>query len=523
MDRRMFLKRAVAVGGGLAFTGPLHALGLKAASGARFPRDPGYGPLVPKGDLALPIEFNYQVISRQGRPMSDGQLTPGIFDGMGAFRGDRGRTVLIRNHENRETPGEMKVVTGPFEYDPQMFGGNTKLEVIRRRAGRDPVTGQQLYMYTLVRDFAILGGTSTNCAGGVSGRSWIACEEVVKRGIAGLKHGYLFEIPSDADGPVQGVPITRTGRFVHEAVAWSGGVLYLTEDRRAQPDASLGEIAGCFYRFIPDNFRPGDDDDDGDDEGDRGDDRSNGRGRGRRRGRRARRLVDMTGTLQALKLRDEWHANMEIGRVVGKPYKVEWVDVPEPDHDDDTDNRQDRMPGFTPTRIQAQDRGAAYFEKMEGIWADVQADDDSGGDRRPGRVYFTTSDGGALNLGAVWEFDPRRQTITMIYESTGPDQLEHPDNVVIVPQTGDVFVQEDGEGDQFVRGVTQDGAIYDFCQTITNHSEFAGGCFDPDGHTLYINQQGERGGEPDGPPGFFAVTYAIYGPFGRRGRGWRND
>ncbi len=87
-----------------------------------------------------------------------------------------------------------------------------------------------------------------------------------------------------------------------------------------------------------------------------------------------------------------------------------------------------------------------------------------------------------------------------------------------MPQTGDVFLQEDGEGDQFVRGVTQDGEIYDFCQTLANHSEFAGGCFDPDGHTFYVNQQGERGQTPQGPPGLSAVTYAIYGPFGGRGR-----
>ncbi len=451
--------------------------------------------------------------------MSDGQPTPGIFDGMGAFRGTRGRTVLIRNHENREQGGEAKVVTGSREYDPQMFGGNTKLEVRRTRAGRDPLTGQPLYAYTLIRDFAILGGTSTNCAGGVSGRSWITCEEVVKRGISGLKHGYIYEIPSDADGPVQAVPTTATGRFTHEAVAWSGGVLYLTEDRRVQVDPSLGENAGCFYRFIPDNFRPGDGDDYEDDDGDRRDGDHGGDREESRRGYRARRLADMTGRLQALKLRDEWHASMEIGRVVGKPYRVEWVDVPEPDHNDDTDNRLDRVPGFTPTRIQAQDQGAAYFEKMEGIWADRGGQDDHDDDR-PGNVYFVCSDGGALDLGAVWEFNPRRRTITMIYESTGPLVLEHPDNVVIVPQTGDIFVQEDGVGDQFVRGVTQDGAIYDFCQTLTNHTEFAGGCFDPDGHTFYVNQQGERGGLPDGLPDLFAVTYAIYGPFDKReGRG----
>ena len=90
----------------------------------------GYGPLVPKPPtgpsadptnfLALPAEFNYQIIDRQGLPQRDGNLTPGIFDAMGAFpdaggpqnstdeettAGDTnspgGRTILIRNHENR--------------------------------------------------------------------------------------------------------------------------------------------------------------------------------------------------------------------------------------------------------------------------------------------------------------------------------------------------------------------------------------------------------------------------------------
>src|SRR3712207_54046 len=135
MDRRTFLRRSVAAGG-FAMAGPLHALSARAAAGSPLRRTSGYGPLIPKGDRALPAGFNYQVISRQGRTMSDGSLTPGIFDGMGAFRGPRGRTILIRNHENRELAGEMKVVTGSYEYDPQMFGGNTKLEVKRRPSGR---------------------------------------------------------------------------------------------------------------------------------------------------------------------------------------------------------------------------------------------------------------------------------------------------------------------------------------------------------------------------------------------------
>lgn len=56
-------------------------------------------------------------------------------------------------------------------------------------------------------------------------------------------------------------------------------------------------------------------------------------------------------------------------------------------------------------------------------------------------------------------------------------------------------------------------------RTATDGTEFCGGCFDPDGQTFYVNQQGERGGPPDGR----AVTYAIYGPFEKRfGNNGRN-
>src|SRR4029434_1771613 len=141
MNRRSFLRRAAAFGG-LAALGPLHALGQRVAMGAPLSPVLGYGPLVDKGDLWLPKDFNYQIISRQGQIMSDGSLTPGIFDGMGAFSGGRSaevrrQTILIRNHENRELPEEIRVTTGPgFEYDGLAFGGSKKLGKRHPRAQR---------------------------------------------------------------------------------------------------------------------------------------------------------------------------------------------------------------------------------------------------------------------------------------------------------------------------------------------------------------------------------------------------
>ena len=481
ISRKAFLGLSGMGAAALMLGGPFHGLGARVAQGQVPSATTGYGPLVPKGDIALPAEFNYQVVSRQGVPMRDGSPTPGIFDAMGTFRpngagqGSGDRTVIIRNHENRRRPGEIPVRTPlPYDPDPTYDAGCTKLVVERNRAGRDRATGQPLYEYNVVESFAIQSGTDTNCAGGVTPfGSWLTCEEVVNRSrVTGIPHGYVFEIDAFADGPVEAVPIIPAGRFVHEAAAWRSGVLYLTEDQSTTRDSN-GALTGgaCFYRYTPDQ-RVG----------------------------RSGNLAETTGPLEALKLKNEFRADMDRGRVVGQPYEVEWVLVEDPNPQDDT-NRSPQA-----VRNQAQRKGAAVFDREEGLWVGP-------GDSK---VYFDCTFGGNQDLGQVWEYDPGRETVTLIFESTNNSTLENPDNITVVPQTQDIFICEDGPNDQFVRGLTQDGEIYDFARTITNDTEFCGAVFDPDGQTLYLNQQGERGGGVDGPPNGNAVTYAIYGPFEKR-------
>ena len=354
MTRRTFLRRSSAVGGGLAGMGALQAYGAQLALGQTPGASAGYGPLVakpaqndPAHVLRLPAAFNFEVLSRQGLPMSDGNPTPGIFDGTGSYPTGRDDvTILIRNHENRRRVGEIPVQVPAdkrYDADPTYNGGDTKLIVLRRRDGRNPDRTTR-YTYRVLHDFAILGGTDTNCAGGVIGDQWYTCEEIVNRSATGLKHGYNFAIPAYADGPVKAVALPAQGRIAHEAVAELDGILYETEDRSISNDPTAPAVTGnperkpllgsSFYRFVPDR----------------------------------RRRLEGPGKLQALKLRDEFHANMNTGRTVGRPYRVEWVDIPEPDHEDDTDVRLDRAPGFTPVRVQAQDRGAAFFSREEGIW-----------------------------------------------------------------------------------------------------------------------------------------------------------
>ena len=173
-----------------------------------------------------------------------------------------------------------------YDHDPNVRGGNTKL-VVDRSSRR------------VIESFAVLGGTHTNCAGGQTPwNTWITCEEIFNYGSVennvtpgtGVPHGYAFEVPADAKGPVTPVPIVAAGRFSREAVAVLNGILYQTEDR--------GDAA--FYRFVPD-----------------------------RKPREWGDLATFGGTLEALKIRNRPNFDADAANP-GESYPVEWVTVDEP-------------------------------------------------------------------------------------------------------------------------------------------------------------------------------------------------
>src|SRR5439155_25865937 len=77
--------------------------------------------------------------------------------------------------------------------------------------------------------------------------SWLSAEEVVSYTKRTRKyHGYLFEVPASATGPVIPTPLTAMGRFQHEAAAVDPvtGIVYETED-------GLAAQSSGFYRFRP--------------------------------------------------------------------------------------------------------------------------------------------------------------------------------------------------------------------------------------------------------------------------------
>lgn len=222
-NRRRFLAGTGAVGA----AGALQALmGNTAAAagpgrgnnrGIQAADNGGYGPLQPaspNGELLLPAGFSYVAFGQTGTPMSDGNPTPARHDGMAAFAGEDGTIRLVRNHEQSQGTA----FASP-SYDPAAAGGTTTLVF-------DPEEMR------LLETSPSLSGTIRNCAGGPTPHgSWLSCEETFTGLDVETPHGYVFEVPVDADGPVEPVPYKAMGRFTHEAVAVDPATGHRLRDR----------------------------------------------------------------------------------------------------------------------------------------------------------------------------------------------------------------------------------------------------------------------------------------------------
>lgn len=407
----------------------------------------------PRSILDLPEGFSYEVISRTGETMSDGLLLPGRPDGMACFAmpGDPQRVILTRNHEI------------PYDYPISAFGKDDALldryprEKMYdfRPDGRPYHGGVTIAHYHLgegrmERQFLALAGTKINCAGGPTPwGSWLSCEETTD--IGQKPHGFVFEVPALASGPVDPVPLKAMGRFTHEACAVDpdSGIVYMTEDQGAS----------LFYRFIP--AVPG--------------------------------QLARGGRLQALSLADLPGA--DTGNVdeplirERREYAVRWIDL------DDVEAPDDDL------AMRGHAAGAALFHRGEGMAYGHRTDG-------PGDIYFNCTSGGAAQVGQVFRYRPAAQgdgdgMLELFFESPGPGTLEYCDNLAVAPW-GDLILCEDGVGDQYLRGLTPRGRIYDFARNAhAERSEFCGACFSPDGETMFVNIQ---------EPGF---TLAITGPWQR--------
>ena len=430
----------------------------------------GYGPLVPdpKQIMDLPKGFSYRVLSRAGDRMDDGHRVPAAPDGMAAFPGPNGRVIVIRNHELEPTSPHQ----GPFGFEYETLPLVDRQFIYDYGKGRPHQGGTTTFVYDpatgkLERQFLSLIGTQHNCAGGPTPwGSWITCEEAVD--MPGetneQRHGYNFEVPVSATGPVMPVPLKAMGRFMHEAVAVDPrtSIVYQTEDR----------VDGLIYRFIPTTPRN----------------------------------LAAGGRLQVLAARDTKtldtrnYAETGAPKVpVGRDIPVRWIDI------DNVDGERDDL------RTRGAALGAAVFARGEGMWFGRN------------EVYFACTNGGLGMRGQIFRYvpspaegtlgeDAQPGLLRLYLEPNNSYLLESCDNVTVAPW-GDLVICEDTASPtqvatrygayNFLRGVTPDGKMYTIGRNrYPGGSELSGSCFAPAHPTMFVNIQSA------------GLTLAITGPWG---------
>ena len=385
-----------------------------------------YGPLVPDpaGMLDLPRGFSYRLLSSLGNAMSDGCTVPDKADGMGCFSLGNDEIVLIRNHELVPADDAGGVLAKGFgTRDGAIVPGGTTSIVL------DATTLE------VKREFRSLAGTIRNCSGGITPwGSWLTCEEAPtgpgQRFGEGLaeNHGWVFEVPANATGLIDAVPLKAMGRFNHEAACVDPrtGIVYLSEDR----DDSV------LYRFVP--TTPG-------------------------------RLGD-GGLLQAMVVeglsdtRNWTSADM----AVGSRHTVRWIDC------DDVGSPNDDL------RSRAAAKGAAVVARGEGIHTGTD------------EIFVCSTNGGQRKLGQILRLVPgtggEPDQIELFFESQSKDQFNYGDNLTVGPN-GHLIVCEDQYTDvvdNHLRGITPDGRAYTFGR-LRMQTELAGGCFSPDGKWFFVN------------------------------------
>jgi secreted PhoX family phosphatase len=234
LNRRRFLQTII-----VAATVP----STRAAT-AEVSADVRFGRLVPDADriLDLPQDFSYRVISRYGEEMDDGLLVPARHDGMAAFPGNDGSTLLMCNHENPARVQRM----GAFGAAAERLDRIDRSKVYDFGKGSTPGTGGTT---TIVYDTALrqrkrihlsLAGTEINCAGGPTPwGSWLSCEEIFRdpgssfewSGVVNRekKHGYVLRAVGSS-------AIERYGPFRTRSCSSQSGDGYRIHDRRSSPE-----------------------------------------------------------------------------------------------------------------------------------------------------------------------------------------------------------------------------------------------------------------------------------------------
>jgi secreted PhoX family phosphatase len=484
LSRRSILA-GTATGVGLVMAGATPSTAAQPARAARgrhtgTPGHRPFPPLVddPKGLLALPAGFAYEVVTYAGKTkLTTGEPTPSNHDGTAVFDAGRGRYRLIQNHELSAGAalGVPHIEGTVYDAAAPAAGGCTVIETDARGRNLGESVG--------------ISGTLVNCAGGhTPWGTWLTCEETeIKAGTAwtaggrtgtyAQDHGYVFEV--FGGGRALPRPIKAFGRFAHEALAVdpSRTKVYLSEDASA-PN-------GLFYRWTAP--------------------------RGvRLQAGVADQLAPGAGSFEAMAiLLPDGSVLPDVAYLtsaqLGRPFPVRWVPVP------------DRDARTTSVRKQFTDE-ITRGKKFEGVYG---VDD---GVYVVNSYAFNSADlpaDAVKHDGMVWFYSYADETITLVtyfphqaVTDTGAapryDGLvfDGPDNVTVTPW-GSLILAEDGAGASHVLSSVPGGPTYAVARNQLNagtaaapeFSEFTGPTFTEDGKVLFVNIQ---------TPG---ITLAITGPW----------
>jgi uncharacterized protein len=465
-DRRTFMRK------GAMGAGALWALSLGELAARSSHKNPivnggsPYGPISPKLDestglplLKLPDGFRYWSYSWTGDVMSDGVRCPNLHDGMAVI--DYYRSRDDRDDEDDDDNGH------------HSGGRRGKIVLVRNHeggVGPAYVSNRPDITYAPSGVQTGNGGTSNLIFDTKQGR-WLAAYSSLAGTVRNCAGGvtpwgtWLTNEETDVAGHGWNfeVGVAKGDTTAITAMGRFSHEAAMVDPRTWSVYQTEDATPSGFYKFVP--FRRG-------------------------------RLED-GGRLYMMAVKNQ--SGLDLGGYVpiGSIFDVKWVRIDDP------------TAATVSTVQQGIAKGGVTFKRLEGAWW---------GDKTG---FFLSTNGGSAGEGQVFEYDPRDETLKVIYDAPNAADLDNPDNMTVTPRGG-LLLCEDAAGNGFMEGerlvgLTLHGETFTFAMNNINfvqqirsipaddyrQSEWAGACYSPDGRWLFANIQ---------TPG---MTFAITGPWGR--------